>query len=72
MRRRHVRAGLRGVSENLRLCRTGSDVGCCDKSPHRGATAHAPEGWGRRRLGDVFVDLEARRTPQCGPTPRDS
>ena len=73
---------LRGVPEDLRLCRTCGHVGCCDQSKNKHATKHfkatghpiiegydPPEGWGWCYVDETVVKLD-HRTPQVGPIKR--
>jgi hypothetical protein len=68
---------------HLRLCRTCGNVGCCNDSPNRHATAHfhatghpiiegydPPEGWGWCYVDEVWLDLDDRKTPQPRPIRR--
>ena len=68
---------------HLRMCMTCGEVGCCDNSPNKHATAHfhasghpviegydPPEGWGWCYVDEVLFDLSERKTPHNGPLPR--
>jgi hypothetical protein len=76
-----LKTGERWV--HLRICRTCGQVGCCDQSPGRHATAHfhatrhpviegydPPEGWAWCYVDEVMLDLDGDVTPQDGPIPR--